>query len=346
MELKIAKAEDRKLWDKLVEKSPQGTLFHRWDFLKIIEKHSKARLCPIIGMKGADEIGVYPLFYKKSAMLRTVFSPPPHVAAFYMGPALSGEVSARKSRKTSMFAEFQQAADDYISKDLKADYVSVHTVPDLDCRPLKWTGYRLDAIYNYRFDLAIGPDRIWEGFDSEIKRGIKKTQAAGVSVEEGGKEEVAKLFDLMNDRYEEQGKTVSVPKQYLLEVYDAFADNLKIMVAKYNGEMVSGVMDIRYKGRYTGWIGNPKTDLHGIYPNNLLLWESVKCAHRDGAGRFDIVGAAGIHRLSRYYEGFGPDLMLNFAAIKYNSLGAKAMEHIYLKAFKPARSKVLLMMKK
>ena len=38
--------EDKKRWDQFVENSPQGLLFHKWDFLKTVERHSRYRFLP------------------------------------------------------------------------------------------------------------------------------------------------------------------------------------------------------------------------------------------------------------------------------------------------------------
>jgi hypothetical protein len=46
--------DDKKLWDQFVEHSPQGTLFHKWDLLKIVERHSSSSFC---------RSDVYPFFY-------------------------------------------------------------------------------------------------------------------------------------------------------------------------------------------------------------------------------------------------------------------------------------------
>jgi hypothetical protein len=35
---------DRELWDGFVDASPYGTLFHKWGFLRIVEKHTGYKL--------------------------------------------------------------------------------------------------------------------------------------------------------------------------------------------------------------------------------------------------------------------------------------------------------------
>lgn len=88
IELKIADENDAKLWDKIVESSPHGTLFHIWKCLKIIEKYSKTKLYPVMVFKGTVPIGCIPLFYQKKLWMKLLFSPPPHVALSRLGPVL------------------------------------------------------------------------------------------------------------------------------------------------------------------------------------------------------------------------------------------------------------------
>jgi len=73
VELKIAKNEDSEAWNNIVENSPQGTIFHTWKWLKIVEKHTNSKLYPIIGYKGTEPVGVYPLFFVKKKGIRLVF---------------------------------------------------------------------------------------------------------------------------------------------------------------------------------------------------------------------------------------------------------------------------------
>ena len=44
--------EDKGRWDQFVEASPQGSLFHKWDFLKIVERHSKYRIPALLCIFG------------------------------------------------------------------------------------------------------------------------------------------------------------------------------------------------------------------------------------------------------------------------------------------------------
>jgi hypothetical protein len=35
--------KDKELWNTFVDESPYGLLFHKWDFLNIMEKYARAR---------------------------------------------------------------------------------------------------------------------------------------------------------------------------------------------------------------------------------------------------------------------------------------------------------------
>ena len=56
------KISDKREWKKLEENPQHGTIFHTWEWLKIVEKHANMRLYPIIGMKGTTVVGIYPIF--------------------------------------------------------------------------------------------------------------------------------------------------------------------------------------------------------------------------------------------------------------------------------------------
>ena len=73
------------LWDSTVDQSPYGLLFHKWDFLKIAEKHTGWMLLPYGVYKGKRLLSLFPLFYKRDLLIKSVFSPPPLSCIPYLG---------------------------------------------------------------------------------------------------------------------------------------------------------------------------------------------------------------------------------------------------------------------
>ena len=131
IELQIAEENEREKWNMLVENSSHGTIFHTWEWLKIVEKHVNMRLYPIIGMRGSNIIGIYPLFLHRNFILRAVFSPPPWVAVPYLGPVILEYEKLKQDKRESVFIAFQRKVDEFIREEMKAHYSLIKTAPGL-----------------------------------------------------------------------------------------------------------------------------------------------------------------------------------------------------------------------
>ena len=331
MELKIAKKDDRELWNELVEKSPHGTIFHTWKFLKIIEKHTNSKLYPIIGMKGTTPIGVYPLFLQKKFFLRLVFSPPPHALLLYLGPAIVDYDKLKQSKKESTFVEFQRKVNEFLESEINYNYVRVRTSPGLiDSRPFLWTDYKVEPLYTYYINLSLGLDNIWNKFNRELRKNIKISKKKGVIIKEGNKQDIEFYHKVMKKRFEEQNIRYGDYRSYLYELYDAlYPNNFKIFVANYNGETIGIQLILLFKDRVLLWTGSPKSDiLRGVH-NELLQWEIIQLASNGGYQKVEIMDAGDDPRLRHFKSKFNPELSLWYSAEKYSSSIYKGMEKVF-----------------
>jgi hypothetical protein len=329
MQITLKLCDKEEEWDGVLERSSCGTIFHKWRWLKIVEKHSKTRMYPLICIKDGDPIGLYPLFLRKKFFMRMVFSPPPNIALLYLGPVMADGTTSIS------FADFQKAVDDYLLREIRADYVLIHTAPELkDFRPFKENGYQVKPVYGYSLDLSCGVAPLWDGLDKKLRRSIKKAQEAGVLIKEGAKDEINVIYELMDKRYLAQDKYVGVSREYLSDVYESFKGNLKVYVAEHEGIIQTGVIDVGYRGKIRSWIGNPKTSLKNIYPNDLLFWKALESEQEQGYKRYEVMGAAGVERLHSYYANYNPLLEVNYSAVKYSSFRSVLMERMYLCFFR------------
>lgn len=336
MTITLKICEDLSEWDSILEKSPHGTLFHTWKFLKIMEKHTKSRLYPLVGLKGTTPIGVYPLFFQKKYFLRLVFSPPPHVAVPYLGPAIADYDKMKQSRKESTFIGLQKKVDEFILDKLKPHYIYLSSPPGLlDSRPFRWTSYKVNMLYDYTLDLRSGKESVWNNMKSSLRNDIKRMRKKRLCVENGSKDELLYIYDSTTKRYEEQGRIATVSKEYLLDVYNEFhPKNLKVFVARYNGENVGGMITINHKRKLYCWVGITKSKLKGIQSNDLVQWEALKWACENGHEYYEMMGA-GVERLCRYKSKLNPELSVCFSAVKYPSHISKVMQLVYSNILKP-----------
>lgn len=340
VELCKANAENIEEWNRLVDESPQGTIFHTWNWLTIAAKHSGYTVHPLIGYENNKPVALFPLFHMKKFGMDFVFSPPPHSALLYLGPVFLFDEKLHQSGRENVYESFLAGVNDYIKQELHAQYVQIYLPPKLlDPRPFAWSGYTVKPEYNYVTDLRIGADALMENLPKKKRQDINRAYKRGITVELGGEKELEVIYDLMVERYKEQGQLVLVPKAYLFEIYDEYADQMRIFVTKYEGQIVTGLIDVQYKNSLYSWIGNPKPSIEiSPSPNDLLLWEEIKYCCEQGFTSYVTMGAAGNERLHTYYSSkFNPKLDVRFSAKKCSPIVGCA-ELAYTNILKPAKS--------
>jgi lipid II:glycine glycyltransferase (peptidoglycan interpeptide bridge formation enzyme) len=349
VEIQVATEEDSQLWDRLIDASPYGTVFHTWKWLKIMEKHSRTNLIleklkgdlyPLVGFKGDRPIGVIPLFHFSNQFFSQVSSPPSDVEAEYLGPVLIDYDKMNQRKRESLFIQFQKKIDEFISS-LKAGYISISTPPGFqDCRPFSWNSYAIKPMYNYLLDVSKGEDHLWKHFTKEARWDINKAKKKGIVIEEGRKEELKRIFDVYYNTFKSQGRRVNFSKEYLLDVYDAFSPtNLKVFVAKYQGEFVSGIIATCFRDVFSVWMGSSKPPIKDLPANDLLYWETMKWAINHECKYYEMIWA-NTPRLNRFKSKYNPDLSIYFSARKYNSFFAKLLRTGYIQVYKPISMKV------
>jgi len=346
-EVKIATETDAEVWNRIIESSSHGSLPHTWSWLKILEKHTKTKLYPIMVYNGTEPLGIYPLFYQKKGYIRSVFSPPPHSGLLALGPVIANYDRLKQNKKEHVYTQLQETTNDFIKNEIKADYITISLPFGLhDPRPFSWTGYEIAPRYDYVTDLKCGYTELWKQVKAELRQSITRAEKKGVIVETGQKEDLELLFYLMQKRYEEQNMVLPISKEYLLDVYSAYKDNFAVFVGKFQEETVTGIIHVFYKDRFFSWIGNVRSPVQiSPSPNDLVRWGSIKFASEQGYKEYIQMGAAGNIKRHAHYNKFNPTLNIRFIARRY-SASARFMEKGYIKFVKPLSSQITLFKRK
>ncbi len=318
-ELKVIDDRDAELWDKIVESSSHGTIFHTWKYLKIVEKHTGAKLYPLMGVKESTVIGIFPIFYQKNYGIKMVMSPPPKTSIPYLGPIIVDYDKFKQSKRESIYTNFIKVVDDFVSSNLKPNYTYFALIPSLDPRPFIWAHYETHAYFDYNIDLSKGEESVWQSMDKAARDHIKKANKEGMQFSFGSKEELKYVYDSLVSRYEEQNRYENMPGDYLFDIYDNFyPQNLRIFIAKFGEETVGGIVGLLFKGNIYFWIGAAKSELKNASPNDLIHWEAMKWACNNGFKIYEETGA-NQERLCRFKSKYNPELTTRFAATKYSS---------------------------
>lgn len=321
--------EDRRVWDQFVDESPYGVLPHKWDFLKIAEKYSGYKLHTYGVYKGDELLGIYPLFYKRSKGLRTIYSPPPDRAIPNLGFVVSGEYDKLKqSKKETFLSSFLGEIEAEIQK-YSPDYMLIYTVPNfMDMRFFKWNNYSIRPIYTYVVDLNRSAEEIWNNFHKDLRRDIKHAEGSGLEFRMG--DDMSILHERQERRYKEMAINFSLDADYLNELFKAYPDNIKVYYA-YNdeGEVVSASNSHEYKGRFLGWMGMARTVGHA---NEFLIWKLIEMAKSKDYKKFEIAGAD-VRSQCQFKSKFNPSLDMWYRISKKSTLG-KMVEWSYINIYK------------
>lgn len=313
---------DKDLWDRFVDASPYGLLFHKWNYLKIIEKHTGYTLIPYGIYTGNELICIFPVFVKKLTGMTFVFSPPPMTGTPYMGFVMSPLYDSVKQRRKESY--LNNAIDEISAeiKKLSPDYTSILSVPGFsDIRPFKWNEYGVDIKYSYTIDLTKLLDTIWSGFDDNCKKSIRQSEGYNLVLQETG--DAQKFFDLMEMRYKDQGLNYPiVSAQYLGDLINAFPDNLKMYFLYNNADIVGIELICKFKSRFILWMGESLINKE-VPANYFLRWEFIKRAKEEGYRELEIEGANTKH-LCANKSRFNPGLSRSFFIYKKGRLGSIA----------------------
>jgi hypothetical protein len=326
VEIQIADEDDKDLWDSLCNSSQQGTIFHTWDWLKLIERYNKFnllgfkiknKLYPIIVFDGDSPIGLFPLFVFKNPLIKLVASPPfTGVNIIYLGPIFVNEKGLRTQKKQVRYYQFISKVDRYIRETFKPRIIYTCTSPGfIDPRTFTWQGYEVRPLFTYSVGLEKGEKAIWEGFTKVVRKNIRKVTKLGIVVREGNRADYNKILALLKTR-----DRLKMSYDYSQAIFETFfPEKLKIFVAEKDGEVLSGLILLAFKGKLSAWVGTPRSEFKGISPNTSIGWDSIRWAIENDFEKYEIMGASDLS-LFQWKRKFGLELEQYYDIRYYSNL--------------------------
>ncbi|ELZ00826.1 lipid II:glycine glycyltransferase FemX [Natrialba asiatica] len=330
IDVRVATDEDRERWNEFVERSPQGTLCHELEALEVQADHSGAALHPLIGFKGQEPVGLFPVFELRKRFVATVFSPPPHIRVPYLGPAFLNMGKLKQRKRERRRQRFMDGCLDWIRTELSPRYAHVRTSTGVaDSRPFKWNEFDATPEYTYAVDLARERDELLLSFSSDARSNITNADEDAYEVSVGGLEEIRLIHEQVKNRYESQGIGFDVPVEFVLDLAERTANgHVRPYVLRVDGSFVGGILALEYGDTTGRWMGGVRTDADVDVPtNDLLDWAIMTDARDRELETYDLVGAD-TRRINRYKAKFNPDLE-TYYSLEYGSWGMRTVASLY-----------------
>ncbi|ADJ15483.1 lipid II:glycine glycyltransferase FemX [Halalkalicoccus jeotgali] len=308
MSIEIREVADPAEWNGYVERSPQGTVFHRAECLSVLADHAGGRAHLLAGYKGHEPVGIFPVTVLSKARITTAFSPPPGYLVPYLGPVLlsNGNLKQRKAEKRHH--RFVEGCLSWIEDRYAPRYTHVRTACDYaDVRPLAWNGFDVTPQHTYAVELGDDEEELLMRFSSDARSNVRNADEAAYDIEVGGRTEIERIVDQLDRRYDEQDESYLLEASVVTDLHERLGtDHVKPYVCRVGGEFVGGMIALADDRRVYRWQGGAKST--GDLPvNDLIDWRIMRDAIADGRREYDLVGAD-TARLNGYKAKFNPRL--------------------------------------
>jgi len=323
--------ESKKEWDEFIDDSYNGMLFHKWDFLKIAEKHSKMKLYTYGIYKGNTLVAVLPLYVIKKGFFKIALTQPPRTAIPYSGFVLSSDFKNLKQGKKEGIMELIVTSINDILKEISPIYFFMKLTPQIyDIREFLWSNYMTIPHYTYLIDLTKDFKELWSGLMNTTRRRIKKIERAYTEIDVIKKNSGNQIYNLLKERYESQGlSSPLLNSSYINDLIKKYPNNIEVYIIKNEDNILSGKIILKYKKIYFNWIGDVKSNDPNIA--DYMMWKFIERAKMEGFETYDMCGAD-TKRLCMFKSKFNPSLAIHFNIIKKEKLIGYLVEWLYHKS--------------
>lgn len=314
VEVSIADRNDPQQWNSYVDRSPHANAFHYYESLEAIADHSNTELWPLIGFKGQEVVGLFPVFERSTVGASVAFSPPPNLLVPYLGPALLNVEKLKQRKAERRHGRFIRGCFEYLFEAVDPKYASIRTDGRYaDLRPLKWTGFDVTPDYTYVVDLTMGEEELLTMFSSDARSNVRSAGDVSYTVEEGSRRDIKRIVNQVRDRHEAQDLFYGVTPGFVVDLHRVLPEGvLRPYTIDIEGSFVGGMITLEDGDTIYRWQGGAKHDAD-VPANDLLDWAIIRDAMGRGLETYDLVGADN-PRLNGYKAKFGPTLRPFYSA--------------------------------
>ena len=291
--LRYLSEEENRRWDELVEASPQGSLFCRSWWLRVVAPYSR-----VLGYfdRGRLVAGI-PLFFKKRLGIKFCTMPSLTQTWGVVIEPIEGKRVHQMTRQMEILTIF--------ARHLAGEQVFLQRFQPTIANflPFQWLGFRQASRVTYVIEHLCDLDRVWAEMRENQRREIRKAEKRGIVVERCDPEIVAQN---LAKTYVRQGLQ-SPAKTHLLRLVQQAArqnDAGECFAARdASGQVHAAAMLVwdRKRAYYLAGGGDPTLRTSGA--TALLLWKMMQfCSGRSAV--FDFEGSQ-IPAVERFFRAFG-----------------------------------------
>lgn len=331
MTIDVTPVYDTAEWDSLVDRCSNATPFHRSEALEVIGNHSGGTCYPLVGRKGEEPVGLFPIFRITKGPFTLAVSPPSDLEISYMGPAQFDHGGMKRRKAERRHCRFIDASIESVADVLSPDYTHIRAGTGYqDPRPFLWNGFDTTPRHTYHVDITPETEDLFMSFSGDIRSNVRSAdENHDYDVSEGGTSEIERIIKKVRERHEEQDVGYSVPASFATDLFEAMPDGMvRVYTLRCDGTVLGGLITLEDDTTVYRWQSVADFD-HDIAVSDVLDWELIQQAKDRGIERIDLVGANN-QRLCGYKAKFNPEVK-NYYSLERGSAVMNFVKSTYLR---------------
>ena len=283
-------------YDKFVDSSPQGSIFHKSWWLESVAQNNYQ----ILFIKRNEEIlAAWPLTFKKIAGLNLIMPPPllPRLGIMF-APSPKIKYSEKLSDEMSLMSELTTLLPKH------ALFYQRFSVEFTNWLPLCWAQFKQTTRYTYVIEDLTDLNRVWENVRHSTKRKINLALKSDIKVVTDLS--LDKLLELNELTFKRQNLNVPYSRERVYRIDEACVKNnaRKIFFAVDSAGQIHAAVYIVYNQKAAYYlIGGADPALNTCGAHFLALWEAIKFASQVSHS-FDFEGSM-YENIESVFRGFG-----------------------------------------
>ena len=271
MEIKVQLYNgDGSAWDTYVASHRDSSNYHLYGWRDVIEKSFGHQTYYLSARNSNGDIcGVLPLTYMKSALFGNFLVSLPF---FNYAGLLCNEENVAEALLINARSILDKVCADHV----ELRHMNKHQ------NGLATKQHKVTMI----LDLEKDEEAAWKKLDAKVRNQVRKAEKCGLNAVTGHLDLLDGFYEVFCRNMRDLGTPVYC-KEFFRNILSAFPDSTRIISITLDGKTIaSGILTWFRDTLEVPWASSIR-DYREMCPNNLLYWEAIRFAIRNGSGRFD-----------------------------------------------------------
>ena len=276
---------DKNVWRSFIEKFPNRNIFHSPEMAKVFQESDGFETYPIFVIENKM---VYAFALAVLVKIDSIFPQKfTNRLIMYASPLYDNSEKGEIALKLLLKKAYEIA----IKNSLFLEIRNSELFPaDHDQRILS------DAKYipyqNYFIDLSKGSDSIWSNLNSYTRNHCRKYIKKGAVIREIRNDELENAVQLMENLYKEK-KVPFLNRSIFFKAFEKLKkDMIRFMVLEYTSKIIATRISLNYGNTVLDWYAAADSKYKDFYPNDALVWDTLKWGCDNDYSLFDFGGGA------------------------------------------------------